>query len=259
MERNIFQVKKESHIDEILEAHEMTLIVLMLAKKRCDACKMMKPKFIKLSKENKDCFFIYADIEDIKDYKKYSVTHVPKFIFYVGTSPIGDLTGGHEESLINMFNEYKKKIDDAKYKMQQKEIELIKQKKLQDETKRKTEPDHNGFKEMLIKKKIAILNKLSELVNNGFVLTKSYNIESDYGEMVCEYEYQLSENNSERNKEQTDSQSEELLKKKQQYKEIQELNKARYIQQMQQLQKIKQIEQLQQAKERVENQASIIV
>ena len=58
---NIFQVVNEAHLDEILNEHQQGLTVLMLSSKVCEPCKMIKPVFIQLSKQNSDCIFVYID------------------------------------------------------------------------------------------------------------------------------------------------------------------------------------------------------
>ena len=209
MNQNIFQVVSEDHIDEIFDQNRQNLIVIMLSSKNCPPCKEFKPKFISLSKQYKDIFFVYIDRTNYKltqgrYFQEFEFT--PTFVFYFNKNKIADIVGVHEPAFMKLMLEIKQKIDFAREQMQEEEKKLEKQKmdaiqkldlNLGQNEKESNPPSKESTNisamdlpdSHLIKKKMDILNKLRELMNNGYKLSKNYNLESDYNEMLFEFQY----------------------------------------------------------------------
>jgi thiol-disulfide isomerase/thioredoxin len=131
MEQNIFQVINESHLDEILSQHVRDMVVIMLSSKDCAPCRVIKPKFVALSKEHSDVFFVYIDksnyaVTQNKYFTEFEYT--PTFVFYFGGNKIAFVEGGHEPSLVRAIMVLKQKIDEKRHEFQQQEKLLEEQK-----------------------------------------------------------------------------------------------------------------------------------
>lgn len=223
MSQNIFQVLDEQHIDEILEDHQTQITIIMFSSKPCPHCKMIKPKFVDLAKQEGDCFFIYVDITNFKTTKgtyTKALESTPYFAYYIHGQQLANITGAHEQALVKTLHAIKEKIAT----------------KQQSQTQSQEQPQD-------IAKKIEVLNKLRLLGQRGGKLTKNYNLESDYDELLLEYE---------RITKPTQDQQAQLLKKQEQMKQIQDLNRVNQQVQMQQMYKIQQLKQLQKMKEEQE-------
>ncbi len=132
IEQNLFQVINESHFDEILENNMQNMIIVMLGSKECGPCKVIKPKFVELSKHHKDVFFIYIDrsnyqLTNNKYFNEFAYT--PTFVFYFGGNKIAFVEGAHEQSLLSAINVLKQKIEQKRNEVEQRERMLEEQKK----------------------------------------------------------------------------------------------------------------------------------
>ena len=82
---NLFQVLDEEDLNEILTDQKDTLVVLLFSAKWCGPCRKIKPKFIEISKQYTDCYFIYINVDSYSD-KNFNymndVSSVPYFLFY---------------------------------------------------------------------------------------------------------------------------------------------------------------------------------
>lgn len=284
---NIFQVIKETHLDEILRDHSRNLVIVMYSTKDCVFCKEIKPKFVNLSKTYTDSFFVYVDGTNMtytnnKYFAEY--THVPVFIFYFGQTKLASIEGANEEKLIYFINLFRQKIDEKKKEMLEKEKLLqsnntqlpntsTDQQTQQDNNK---QPENNNNKVDIFQRKVYILNRLRELAQSGVKLTKNYNLESDYDEMLLEYDLHLNpqvrQKSVEINQTQpsqipqhiqsvqfgqpqhqnNDPQKEELIKKQNQLKQLKELDMISQKFQMNNIYKLQQLKQIQKLKEEQE-------
>lgn len=215
MEQNIFQVVKESDIDDITVKHSQNLVIIMYSSKDCPPCKTIKPKFVGLSKQHKDVFFIYVDrnkyeydVTINKYFKEYEYT--PTFLFYFNKSKVAFIEGAHEPALVKTLLILKQKIEEGRVKMLQQE-KLLEEKKIQEAINAQL-PNIVQHPSQVIKqpslvqqpqvqivhdedtdelsKKIEILNKLKELVQFGAKLTQIYNLDSDYKDLIFELRFQ---------------------------------------------------------------------
>lgn len=281
MEQNIFQVVDEHHIDEILSEHLQELCLIMYSSKTCPHCKMMKPKFVNLSKQHKNIFFIYVDKDNfnISTNKYFSECNaIPLFLFYIGENKIAFIEGAQEQALISTLLELNYRIEEKKKELHQKEKIIAEQKikelkdlnldKFQnDKLQNSMTNDENAIATIqLMNKKIDILNKLKYLAQNGIQLSQPYNLKSNYEDMFMEYQFhtnpqlkqkvadeskQLQQNQVQTNQNSTDSDL-DTIKKQQQVKQIQELNIINQKMQMQNLQKLQQLKRMQMMKEQEE-------
>lgn len=206
MSQNIFQVINETHLDEILLQHMRDLVIIMLSSKTCPPCKIIKPKFIELSKSHKDVFFVYVDRSNYngttnKYFAEYEFT--PTFLFYFGNNRVAFIEGSHEESLIKILMILKQKINEKRQEIQQKEkiienqIQNLQNQPLDiqnniaiQELNPINEVNNANAHTELTQRKINGLNKLRELVQKGIKLTSSYNLDSDIDDINFEIRFQ---------------------------------------------------------------------
>jgi len=235
MTNNIYQVIKEKDLNEIINDHPQDLLLIMYSSKTCGPCKKIKPLFINMSKENEDSFFVYIDINNYDgDISKYTngFEGTPKFSFYFNKNEIAIIYGANEQVLKDTYMKLKMKILEKMREF----IEQEEQKK-HNENKQHIENDKTDNKNNI--EKIELLKKLHELTQNGVELTKNYDFNSDYNELLAEYNYQMSLKDNSHD----DNKKEEKIKK------IQELNQINQMIQMQKIHKLRQLEQLQKLKQ----------
>ena len=258
MNQNIFQVINETHLDEILSQHMRDLVVIMLSSKNCGPCKTIKPRFVELSKQHKDIFFVYVDrtnydVMENKYFADYLFT--PTFLFYFGGNRVAFIEGNHEESLIKIIMILKQKIEEKRQEILQKEKTI--ENHIQNLQNVPLNVPQNNTAAELVQKKINGLNKLRELVQQGAKLTKSYNLDSDIDDINFEVRFQTDPQFKQqilnyKQQPQPTSHNDEAPQKQEQVKQIQELNMLHQKMQMQSLQKLQQLKHIKQMKEQQE-------
>lgn len=292
MPDNLYQVLSSTDVDEILEEHVESLVVIMFSSKSCSPCRQVKPTFVQSSKDNPNCYFLYIDIGNFEDKNLTYLNNVkgtPKFSYFFNNQEIAYILGGDKEVYNNTLHDLKNRIEAKK-----REILLY-----ESENKQKEEMKRN------------MLNNLFEIQKAGVRLSKTYNMNSDYNEMKWEYEFhqrmmnQQNDENSaqhtnvdnhiteqhQQNQQQIQSNQQNFLQNQQQtqknqqeqnnnnyndnnysqsqypqinqndtesqkqekLKKIKELNNLNHVMQMQQMMKIQQLRKLQQMKEQNEN------
>jgi thiol-disulfide isomerase/thioredoxin len=286
MQDNIFQVINENHLDEILNDHPQNLVVIMYSSKNCGHSKTIKPKFTNLSKTQNDCFYIYIDLTNFtKTTNKYfaGFEFTPTFLFYFGGKKIAFIEGAHEQSLLNTITFLKKKIDE-KRKVMLLKVEILDKEKIEEINNINinltndviTNSQDNFLKDTgaeIVKKKMDLLNKLRLLVQNDIKLSKNFNLESDYDDMLFEVEFhtnpqfrqQIMIETKKLQQNQLSKQNEKILdpvhnlnepenssKKQDQIRQLQELSIIDQRMQMQNWQKLQQLKQIQKMKEQQE-------
>ena len=211
MSNNLYQVINEQHLNEIFQDNPRKLIILMFSSKTCGPCKLIKPKFVELSKNHPDCFFIYIDVNNFNDItQKYThnVSHTPHFNFYFDDTVISTIVGAHEQSLIEVLTTVKGKIDIKRHVAEQREQDLAKHKKselinnnIHDSANNTNSNNINNINndvntntnqiiitdtedEMI--KKLELLKKLKELYISGVKLSTTYSINSPLDDLTKE-------------------------------------------------------------------------
>ena len=276
IEQNLFQVINELHFDEILENNIQNMTIVMLGSKECGPCKIIKPKFVDLSKQHKDILFIYIDranyqLGNNKYFNEFAYT--PTFVFYFGGHKIAFVEGAHEPSLLSAINVLKQKIDQKRKEIEQKEKLLEDQKRSELEAlnllekMQNQQPSQQPLQQpqvteelILLNKKMEILQQLRNMSNAGVKLTKNYNLDSTLEELLTEYNLQINsqQQSQQLQQPQQPQQSQqpdhnaELLKKQEQVKQIKELDLLNQKMQAQSFQKLQQLRKLQQLKEEQE-------
>lgn len=129
---NIFQVTNFKHLSEILDENSQKLVVIMYSSTTCPPCKIIKPKFIQLSKQNLDCFFVYLNVDLFKDAPDFKFTrdveYTPSFKFIFNNQVFTTITGVHEQALVETIVNLKSKIEERRQAFVKKEQEFAKEK-----------------------------------------------------------------------------------------------------------------------------------
>ena len=255
MEQNIYRVIDESQIDEILEEHKQILVVMMYSSKNCGPCKAFKPKFVNLAVQHRDVLFVYVDktqftITKNKYFKDYNLT--PTFIYFFGGNNIAFVEGVHEAAIIKTLMTIKEKIEEKRQDMIKREklLEAQKENELQ-EVQINFPPEQNNNDTIMMHKKVELLGKLRELEQYGVKMSKHYTLDSDYNDMLFEYEYHINHQYKQLNQPDQQNKKQEQVKQEQ-VKQLQELGMLHQRMQMQNLQKLQSLKKIQQMKEQQE-------
>lgn len=277
MEQNIFQVVDENHLNEILAEHSENLVIIMYSSKTCGPCKTIKPKFISLSRQYPDTFFIYVDrlnykIVTNKHFNEYQFT--PTFLFYIGNSQVAYVEGAHEPALVKTLSILQQKIDEKKKEIIEKEKSIESQKILELEKLKLEAMGNNkpkGIKNDSMNnqnienmtKKMDLLNKLRELAQTGVKLTQNYNLDSDFEMMLYEYQFHTNPKFSQSNTDPKPTSegtikddNSQILKNQEKVRQIQELSIISQRMQMQNLQKLQLLKNIQMMREQQEKKES---
>lgn len=81
-------------------------VVVQYAATWCGNCRIMKPKFKKLSSENEDMVFVIADAEKFPESRKFAdVSNLPTFATFVDGKFINQVQTNKLESLATLVQE----------------------------------------------------------------------------------------------------------------------------------------------------------
>jgi len=98
------ELKNNETVQEYLEPGKVS--VIKFATTTCPPCKMLKPIFEKLGKEDeemKDVIFIAADANEHPQAYQYQVSSVPTILFYKGEEVLGQNVGFVPEKALKDF------------------------------------------------------------------------------------------------------------------------------------------------------------
>jgi hypothetical protein len=234
----------------------------------------IKPQFVKMARDDSDSMFVYIDTNKYTDTsRRFMIKNVPKFIYFFGKLQIADVVGANETQVVATLQNIKDKI---KLKKEQYMANLVAaqqqpQQAAQQQQSQQPQQQLPQQSDTLFHKKAVLLKKLFDLTKTGTKLTKSYNLESDYDEMLWEYNLQTNPASIQVNSEYVMNSEEEIVeplpitpaphqlemqKKQEQLQKIQELAKLTQMQQMQKLQQWQYLQQLREQKGLQEAQAA---
>lgn len=95
---------KEDNLSEIVTDNDKVVVQFMAG--WCGNCRLMKPKFKKLSKEHDDMKFVLVDAEKFPDSRKMAtVDNLPTFATYKGGEFVDQVQTNKFESLKNLVDE----------------------------------------------------------------------------------------------------------------------------------------------------------
>lgn len=83
---------QEDNLQSILEQNENTLVMYGAA--WCGNCKLLKPKFKKLSTENEDISFVYVDADKLPNSRSLvTLENIPSIVAFKGSENVGQDVG----------------------------------------------------------------------------------------------------------------------------------------------------------------------
>ena len=95
---------KEDNLNELLQEHSN--VIVQYSAGWCGNCRLMKPKFKRLSTENEGTTFIIVDAEKQPESRKLaSVKNLPTFATYKGGVLLNQVQTTKEEQLKILINE----------------------------------------------------------------------------------------------------------------------------------------------------------
>jgi thiol-disulfide isomerase/thioredoxin len=97
----IYEIKNKDELNEILEQCDDFFIVAMIGGSWCRNCTKIKPFYEKLSNDNEDMIFLFADASD----GDFDVNAVPTFSSYWKGKLVRSFQGGNEELLSELVGE----------------------------------------------------------------------------------------------------------------------------------------------------------
>lgn len=97
---------KEDNLSEVLSLNDKVMI--QYGTSWCGNCRLMKPKFKRLSSENEDIKFIYVDAEKLPGTREFAdVSNLPTFAGFVNGELIKQSQGNKIEVIQEVLNEVK--------------------------------------------------------------------------------------------------------------------------------------------------------
>ena len=95
---------KEDNLGELLKEHKN--VVVQYSAGWCGNCRLMKPKFKRLSSENEGTTFVIVDAEKQPESRKLaSVKNLPTFATFKDGALLNQVQTTKEEQLKNLINE----------------------------------------------------------------------------------------------------------------------------------------------------------
>lgn len=96
----------EDNLQKIVNSNEK--VVVQYAASWCGNCRIMKPKFKKLSSENKDMVYVIADAEKFVESRKLAdVSNLPTFATFVNGKFVNQVQTNKFEVLKELVSEIK--------------------------------------------------------------------------------------------------------------------------------------------------------
>lgn len=100
----VMQTLDQDNLQEIVGNNDKVVVQYMAS--WCGNCRLMKPKFKKLSAENEDTVFILVDAEKFPESRKLAtVDNLPTFATFKGGSFVNQVQTNKFENLKDLVNE----------------------------------------------------------------------------------------------------------------------------------------------------------
>ena len=100
----MIQELNQDNLAEIIAKNKK--VIVQYAATWCGNCRIMKPKFKKLSSENEDIIFVYADAEKFPESRKLAdVSNLPTFATFVEGKFVNQTQTNKFEVLKELVNE----------------------------------------------------------------------------------------------------------------------------------------------------------
>ena len=94
----------EDNLGEVLSSNKKVMV--QYGATWCGNCRLVKPKFKRLSTENKDITFLYVDAEKLPDSRKFAdVSNLPTFAGFVDGKLVKQSQGNKVEVIQEVLDE----------------------------------------------------------------------------------------------------------------------------------------------------------
>lgn len=95
---------KEDNLDQLVNEHDKVMV--QYGAGWCGNCRIMKPKFKKLSTDNEEVLFVYVDAEKMPESRKLAtVDNLPTFASFVNGNKLNQIQTNQVNSLQSLFDE----------------------------------------------------------------------------------------------------------------------------------------------------------
>jgi len=93
----------QDNLGEIINSND--LVIVQFGAAWCGMCRILKPKFERLSKENEGIKFIYADAEEFPGSRELAtIENLPTFASYKDGKLVKQATSSKEEKIMEVLN-----------------------------------------------------------------------------------------------------------------------------------------------------------
>jgi thiol-disulfide isomerase/thioredoxin len=97
---------QEDNLETVLSQNESTLV--MYGAGWCGNCKLLKPKFKKVSTENEDIQFIYVDADKLPNSRSLvTLENIPTIVSFKGTENVGQDEGNKIDVVYSVLENLK--------------------------------------------------------------------------------------------------------------------------------------------------------
>ena len=97
---------QEDNLETVLSQNESTLV--MYGAGWCGNCKLLKPKFKKVSTENEDIQFIYVDADKLPNSRSLvTLENIPTIVSFKGTENVGQDMGNKIDVVYSVLENLK--------------------------------------------------------------------------------------------------------------------------------------------------------
>ena len=97
------EILTKDNLEELIQNNDK--VVVQFGAKWCGMCRVMKPKFERLSKENPDALFVYVDAEELPNSREViEIANLPTFASFSNGKLAKQFAGSKEEQLLEVIN-----------------------------------------------------------------------------------------------------------------------------------------------------------
>ncbi len=94
----------EDNLDQVLAQHDKVMVLYGAG--WCGVCRLIKPKFSQLAKDNNEIAFVYVDAEKYPNARQHAnVSNLPTFAGFHKKELLSQGMGSKEETLKEIINE----------------------------------------------------------------------------------------------------------------------------------------------------------
>jgi len=97
---------QEDNLETVLSQYDKTMV--MYGAGWCGNCKLLKPKFKKVSTENEDIIFVYVDADKLPNSRSLvTLSNIPTIVSFKGTENVGQSEGNKIDVVYSVLENLK--------------------------------------------------------------------------------------------------------------------------------------------------------